>query len=126
MPKFGWKAVYEDCILKQTWETGEGNSFGEVEAKGIPLKFFVGSRFGANLQTGELLVKGKWLQITDEYGKPLKPVKLIYFRRVTQSLAMDGRVMLPTIWHFVGYEYSHGTVRLRISNDRDRYSIILG
>lgn len=127
MAKFAWKAIYEDCKMYQNWVTGEGNSFGEVQAKGMPLCFYIGTRFGVNLKSGELLIKGVWTSITNKYGDPLRPTELVYFRRVTQHYNTGGDSIKPTIWHFVGYKYSAGTICIRVSNDeRNIYSIWLG
>lgn len=126
MAKFAWKAIYEDCLLKQNWETGEGNSFGEVEQKGLPQKFFVGSKFGVNLQTGELLIKGKWQQFSNNLGEPLKPTRLIYFRRVHQWKELGTDRGGSDIRHFVGFEFDDGWISLCIPNVKSRYSICVG
>lgn len=127
MPRFGWKAVYVDAILKQDWISGVGDSFSEVEKKGKPVRFYVGKNFGVNLETGELLVKGKWLLVGDKDGNPLKPTKLIYFRRVWHGMNVgSGELIKHPIRHFVGYEHNGGIVRLCITQDGKQHMLCIG
>jgi len=121
-----WLAIYGDCILRQNWETGEGNSFGEVEAKGLPRKFFVGRKYGVNLETGQLYLAGDWQQFADKDGEPLKPTKLIYHRHVTKSINIGTGKQTHSIEHHVGFEHDKGMIELCIPDGGDKYKICIG
>ena len=128
MPKFGWKAVYEDGIIKQYPHGKPETNFGEVRTKGLPLKFFIGRKYGVNLLTGELLIDGRWREFGDADAVPLKPLELIYFRRnlATINKADMHEVGSRQIRHFVGYEHAAGIVRLCIPDDGNSITICIG
>ncbi|MGW8177231.1 MAG: hypothetical protein ACWGQW_00320 [bacterium] len=134
MPKFGWKAVYEDSTIyrqhiydKKGKLESEGDSYALVEEKGMPLYFFVGSGYGVNLKTGELLIKRVWQQFCDLNGEALHPDGLIYFRRRHAIMNLDGTwTTTPEILHVVGFTHKKldqfyrlhtGVVRLLIPHD---------
>lgn len=125
MPKFGWKAVYEDSVIKQFPSGKPEVLYNEIKAKGLPIKFFVGTKFGVNLKTGELLIKGKWEQFGDEDGKLFQPISLLYFRRNLVQVT-PGVGSVHNIWHFIGYLHENGVVRLCIPSDGSRYTICVG
>ena len=114
MPKFGWKAIYEDGTIYRQYlydKNGQlesrGDSYGLVEAKGMPLYFFIGSGYGVNLKTGEFLIKRRWQMFCDINGEALHPAGLIHFRRREAVLNLDGIWQTtPNILHVVGYVYS--------------------
>ena len=128
MPKLGWKAIYEDGVIKQYPASKPETNYREVVAKGPPVKLFVGTNYGVNLQTGELLVKGKWVQFGDKDGRPLVPTALIYFRRNHKAANMGDMTKITTVsvHHFVGFAHSAGIVRLCIPDNGSHYSICIG
>jgi hypothetical protein len=125
MPKFGWKAVYEDGVIKQYPAGKPEVLYNDVKARGLPLKFFVGRQYGVNLKTGELLIKGKWMRVGNIDGEPFKPSALIYFRRHQVSVT-PGVCSTHDVWHFIGYLHSAGMVRLCIPDGGPDYTVCVG
>ena len=131
MPKFGWKAIYEDGVIRQYPFGLPETNFKEVVDKGMPTKFFVGRVYGVNLVTGELLINGKWVSVGDMDAVRFKPTKLVYFRRNFATVNAELKESSRKIFHFVGYQYeingSLGQVRLCIpDNKQEQPTICIG
>lgn len=105
MPKFGWKAVFEDCVIRQYPMGSPETSFKTVREKGLPIKFFVGTKYGVNLSSGEFLIKGVWQLVGNLEAVQFVPKRLIYFRRNERQYDGVNPSKLVSVQHFVGYEF---------------------
>ena len=111
MNNYGWKAVYPDgSIIEQCPKGKEENSFKLIEDNS-PIIFYVGDKYGVNLQTGQLFFDGKWLPaVCSDYDDFAIPFELLYFRR-SSAILNDGRKFVE---HNVGFKFKGGQVRIRI------------
>lgn len=122
MERYDWVAVYQGKVIKQFPNTNtEEQKFQLVRDEGMPIVFFVGQS-GVNLRNGDFLVNGKWLRVGSIEAEPIVPTRLVYFRRNEVNLNSKEK----TTWHFVGYEYADGEVRLCIPDNGGTPTICFG
>lgn len=122
MPKFGWKAVYEDGVIKQYPVDQPETNFRVVREKGMPYHFFVGTQYGVNLKTGELLIHGHWQRVGNLDAVPITPTRLVYFRRHFKMANGGG----AALFHFFGYEHAEGEVRVCVPDTGEPPTICYG
>lgn len=122
---YGWSMVYPDGRrVEQYPPDGPEVNLGEQGfdnhhrlSKDLPAVFKVGPLHGVNLQTGAVMIKGRWQPMADKSGKPLTPVELVYFRRNRLAVNPGAGTCHTDAWHFVGYRHADGEVRLCIPGD---------
>lgn len=137
----GWTAINEDgTVIKQYPSNGAENLFSLVEKK-MPKYFYVGKKYGVNLETGAFFINSKWYQVGNRDGIWRKPLNLIYFRRNQVDYTPGERhyrILILTISlppakprkvkcdSYFGYEYANGRVTVCIPKNGKNPTICIG
>ena len=125
--RFGWTALYSDGTRIEQFPAGhEETNFGVVRAKGRPAMFYVGQKYGIDLEMGEFLIDGQLLPLGDINAMPLVPLELTYFRRNEVQVNTRGETISHRVWHFVGYKHECGEVRLCLPDDGGPATLCIG